>query len=361
MNGYLGYVTFKVANFLEIYQGVRILKFTTDFVLDENNVLYFIGCSKLEFNKFHKENRGEMFKNVMKDPSLMLKENIDKYYKNLQKKEVQGLIADILFKDYNQRKQKENLISLRVSKPDDLLNEEIFHKLHPFTPYKLQDLLNSTNSPQAIFKLRDIVKNGLTPVKPTINFDVINKNTVTASKFIRKSNKKAKIEPPPFLQTPTKVSHTKNKSSHEYQLFMSTSPSKFFPKLKSEQLRKSTVPSIVQTSTVICKYQINHGNNISQIKLSGNIYRRLRLNEQKRKAATINTENLSDLSDAESNHEETPKMETQSQGAFFPTTTASSVMEKNEFSKRKKVSNYFQWKISKKQKELKNKRKNQLI
>lgn len=153
------YMFYKIHIFISRFHMKRIIKSFNEFVSDDQNNIYFINSYNVQIEDLNNNffNYTDLYNKLMRDPAIKEKEKLEKEYIEIQKKELKSLFSKIFFQDYEQKKNKIGL-DLRISLPEQTLNEEIFDKIYPNSYYKYKELMSNKLSMDEIKK---IVMNGL--------------------------------------------------------------------------------------------------------------------------------------------------------------------------------------------------------
>jgi len=174
------YILMKIYHFIYVFYGIQILRMEAEFVMDENGIPWLVNISRVHHKGGPTQIKGEISKtvtNVVKDQNDKLTMELEKHFKELERKEAVKLLNTILQQKYENAKRIHGINMLEVYYEDDL-NDELFAKIHPDAPFRLSDLLRTELSYEQIreYILKNsnkllnpnkYINNGKSPAFPT--------------------------------------------------------------------------------------------------------------------------------------------------------------------------------------------------
>ena len=141
------YTLYKIVHFLEIIAGVKILRMAAEFVKDEGGFFWLLNLSDVKHVSYQQNVREELqIKNVdklLQEENNKLSQELEVYYRNLERKEAVKLLNNIMKQHYDAQKKKIGLDDYVESYFNDDISDDLFAKIHPDAPFKLSELLKT--------------------------------------------------------------------------------------------------------------------------------------------------------------------------------------------------------------------------
>ena len=141
------YTLYKIVHFLEIISAVKIQKMSAEFVKDEAGFFWLLNLSDVRHVSYQQNIREELqIKNVdklLQEENNKLSQELEIYYRNLERKEAIKLLNNIMKQHYDAQKKKIGLDDYVESYFNDDISDELFAKIHPDAPFKLSELLKT--------------------------------------------------------------------------------------------------------------------------------------------------------------------------------------------------------------------------